>query len=57
LGYLTVEAADALVRGRLKRGDHEFRAGRLGTIQVEGDQIMLGKPFVFNKSNIDRFDF
>ena len=57
LGYLTVEAADALVRGRLKRGDHEFRAGRLGTIQVEGDQIMLGKPFIFNKSNIDRFDF
>jgi rhamnose transport system permease protein len=57
LGYLTVEAADALLRGRLKRGDHEFQAGRLGTIQVEGDQIMLGKPFVFNKSNIDRFDF
>ncbi len=57
LGYLTVEAADAVVRGRLKHGDREFQAGRLGKIQVEGDQIMLGKPFVFNKSNIDRFDF
>ena len=57
LGYLTVRAANALVQGRLKQGDREFQAGRLGTVQIEGDQIMLGKPFVFNKSNIDQFDF
>lgn len=57
LGYLTVKAADALARDRLKAGDRLLQAGRLGTIQVENDQIMLGKPFVFNKSNIDQFDF
>ena len=57
LGYLTVAAADALVRGRLKAGDRRLEARRLGTIQVENDDIMLGKPFVFNKSNIDQFDF
>jgi rhamnose transport system permease protein len=57
LGYLTVEAADAIARGRLKPGHHQFEAGRLGAIQVDGDQIMLGRPFVFNKSNIDQFNF
>jgi hypothetical protein len=34
-----------------------LKAGRLGTITVKGDQVMLGAPFVFNKSNIDAFDF
>lgn len=57
LGYLTVYAARALVSKDLKPGARELRAGRLGTIAVEGDEVRLGAPFIFNKSNIDRFDF
>jgi len=57
LGYLTVQAANALVKGDLASGDSELNAGRLGTVRVEGDQVMLGEPFVFNASNIDQFDF
>ena len=57
LGYLTVHAARALAAGGLKRGDRELPAGRLGRIEVRGDQVMLGAPFVFDKGNIDRFDF
>jgi rhamnose transport system substrate-binding protein len=57
LGYLTVYAADALARGTLKTGDTNFTAGTLGTFQISGDNILLGKPFVFNKDNIDQFDF
>jgi rhamnose transport system permease protein len=57
LGYLTVYAAAAVRDGRLKRGDSAFAAGRLGTLRVEGDQILLGKPFVFNRANIDDFRF
>ncbi len=57
LGYLTVLASDALARGRLAPGVTSLDAGRLGTIAVNGDQILLGKPFVFTKDNIDRFDF
>jgi rhamnose transport system permease protein len=57
LGYLTVYAADSLVRGELKPGDAKITAGRLGDVQVVGDEVRLGKPFVFNKSNIDQFDF
>ena len=57
LGYLTVYAAKALGDGELKRGDTTLNAGRLGKIEVAGDEVRLGAPFVFNKENIDRFNF
>jgi rhamnose transport system permease protein len=57
LGYLTVYAANALVTGTLKRSDKELSAGRLGKIEVADDEVRLGAPFIFNKENIDRFNF
>lgn len=57
LGYLTVYAAEAVCNGTLKAGDKKFKAGRLGEMEVVGDNILLGEPFTFNKSNIDEFDF
>jgi rhamnose transport system substrate-binding protein len=57
LGYLTVYAAQALSQGSLKRGDREIAAGRLGKIEVVDDEVRLGAPFIFNKSNIDKFNF
>jgi rhamnose transport system substrate-binding protein len=57
LGYLTIHAAYALAQGSLRPGGREFTAGRLKKIEVEGDHILLGKPFVFTRENIDRFDF
>ena len=57
LGYLTVYAADALCNGTLKPGDKSLQAGRLGSMEVRGDNVLLGEPFTFNKDNIDQFDF
>ena len=59
LGALTVEAAVALVKGTLKPGDKTFKASTLGgaDFEIKGDNILLGKPFVFNKDNIDQFNF
>src|SRR5581483_8767201 len=57
LGYLTVQATTALAKGELKPGATEFKAGRLGAMEIKGDNILLGKPFIFNKENIDQFDF
>jgi rhamnose transport system permease protein len=57
LGYLTVRAAQAVQKGELRPGATSFSAGRLGTLQVEGDQILLGKPFIFDRANIDQFNF
>jgi rhamnose transport system permease protein len=57
LGALAVRTAEALTTGELKSGVTSLDAGKLGTFQVEGDEVRLGKPFIFNKSNIDRFNF
>ena len=57
LGYLTVLAGSLLSQGKLSADTKSFDAGRLGTIQVRGSEIILGAPVLFQKSNIDRFDF
>ncbi len=57
LGYLTVYAAHLLATGELKPGDREIQAGRLGKIEIKDDEVMLGAPFIFNKGNIERFNF
>ncbi|MEY2878813.1 MAG: Autoinducer 2-binding protein LsrB precursor [Verrucomicrobiota bacterium] len=57
LGYLTIYAGVAAAKGDLKAGAKEFKAGSLGTFQIAGDNILLGKPFIFNKGNIDQFNF
>jgi rhamnose transport system permease protein len=57
LGYLTVFVSNALNNGTFKKGDKKFLAGRLGDIEVVDDEVRLGKPFIFNKDNVDKFDF
>jgi len=57
LGYLTIHAAVAVAKNELKKGAKTFKAGSLGQFAIEGDNILLGKPFIFNKSNIEQFDF
>jgi len=56
LGYLTVQVADALAKGKLKAGDKEFKVGAT-TYKIDGDNVLLGEPFVFNKDNIDQAGF
>jgi rhamnose transport system permease protein len=55
LGYLTVHVAHALGKGPLDPAG--FKAGRLGAVKVDGSQVILGAPFVFDKGNVDGFDF
>ncbi len=57
LGYLTVYAASLLAEGKLPKGATSLQAGRLGAIQIAGDQILLGAPLIFNKANIDQYNF
>ena len=47
------QAAD----GTLKPGVDSIDGGRLGKIGIEGTQVVLGKPLVFTKANIDQYDF
>jgi rhamnose transport system substrate-binding protein len=57
LGYLTVYTSNALATNELKRGSNEVMAGRLKRIEVQNDEVRLGAPFIFNKSNVDNFNF
>jgi rhamnose transport system substrate-binding protein len=57
LGYLTIYAGVALAKDELKPGAKSIKGGALGEFEIKGDNIMLGKPFIFNAGNIDKFDF
>jgi len=59
LGYLAAYAAAALASGHITGKEGEtFKAGNLGTKSIGADgEILLGPPQVFDKSNIDQFDF
>ena len=57
LGYLTVHVATALAKGTTIAGTTPFPAGRLGPLEVKGDNVILGTPFTFTKANVAGFDF
>ncbi|MGY1433578.1 rhamnose ABC transporter substrate-binding protein [Streptomyces reniochalinae] len=59
LGYLGSYAAAALSSGQItgKEGE-EFEAGKLGKRKIGKDgEVILGPPTVFDKDNIDDYDF
>jgi len=58
LGYAAMEVLRAVVDGKLKAGATEVEAGKLGKLQVvNGSEILLGAPYIFDKDNICKFDF
>jgi rhamnose transport system permease protein len=57
LGYLTVYAGALMAQNRLAPGAASLEAGRLGTVEIRGSEIILGPPLLFTKENIDQFDF
>ena len=59
LGYLGSYAAAALASGQITGAEGEkFKAGDLGEYTVGKDgEVILGPPTVFDKNNIDDFDF
>ena len=62
LGYLAGYAAANLASGTTALKDGAtFKAGKLGSYTIKGDSgafsVVLGPPTVFDKSNIDQFNF
>jgi rhamnose transport system permease protein len=57
LGYLTIHVASALVKNTPPKAGTPFAAGRLGNLEVRGDNVILGTPFTFTKANVRNFDF
>ncbi len=57
LGYLTVYVAEALLHGKLDRNSTSIEAGHLGTLEIKDSEITMGAPMVFDKDNLDQYDF
>jgi rhamnose transport system substrate-binding protein len=63
LGYLSVYTLYALATGKIKGAAGEkFTAGRLGEYTIQDDpslglNVLLGLPFIYNKDNIDNFNW
>jgi rhamnose transport system substrate-binding protein len=64
LGYLAGYAAASLASGLITgKAGQTFKAGKLGTYKIlpksgkTGPSVVLGPPYVFNKSNIKNFNF
>jgi rhamnose transport system substrate-binding protein len=62
LGYLAAYAASAIASGDIKgKAGETFTAGKLGKYKIinaaGGPQVVLGKPYVFNKANVAKFNF
>ena len=55
LGYLTVQMAVRLNEGPVASGIHDV--GHIQGVRVEGDEVILGDPLIFDSDNIDEFDF
>ena len=57
LGYLTVYSSALVAQNKLSNGATTVQAGRLGTRQIRGSEIILGDPLIINKANIEQMDF
>jgi rhamnose transport system substrate-binding protein len=58
LGYAATYVMRAAVDGKLKPGATSVDAGKLGKLNIiNGSEVLLGSPFIFDKSNVKDFDF
>ena len=62
LGYLAAYAAASISSDVIKgKVGETFKAGKLGSYKIykgaNGPEVVLGPPFVFNKSNVAKFKF
>jgi rhamnose transport system substrate-binding protein len=59
LGYLAAYAAKALIDGTITGAEGDkFSAGKLGKYTVgKKGEVVLGPLFIFDKSNVDKFQF
>lgn len=57
LGYAALHVLRAAADGTLEPGATSVKAGRLGTLRVDGSEVLLGMPYVFTAENMGGFDF
>ena len=57
LGYLAVQVAYQLKNGDITTESTSVNAGRLGTKEIADSECVLGDALIFDKTNVDNFNY
>ena len=57
LGYLSIQAAYQLATGTITSSSASINAGRLGSRKIEAKMIVLGDALVFDRNNVNNFNY
>jgi rhamnose transport system substrate-binding protein len=57
LGYLAIQAGYQMAKGTITATSTTFTAGRLGSKDISDKTVLLGDALIFNKANIDKFNY
>jgi ABC-type sugar transport system substrate-binding protein len=57
LGYLAIQAGYQLSKGTVTSSSSSFTAGRLGSRDIASKMVVLGPAMVFDKNNVDQFNY
>ena len=57
LGYLSIQAAYQLATGVITSSSSSMNAGRLGSRTITNKMIVLGDALVFDKNNVNQFNY
>lgn len=57
LGYAAIQVAYQAVTGDLEAGATSVVCGDVGELAIEGKEVKLGDPFIFDINNVYDFDF
>ena len=57
LGYLSIQAACQMANGTITGSSTSMTAGRLGHRDISNKMILLGPALIFDKNNVDQFNY
>jgi ABC-type sugar transport system substrate-binding protein len=57
LGYLSIQAGYQYAKGAITSSTTSFTAGRLGSRNISNKMVVLGPALVFDKNNVDQFNY
>jgi ABC-type sugar transport system substrate-binding protein len=57
LGYLSVQAGFQMAKGTVTASSSSITAGRLGQKSIANKMVVLGPALVFDKNNVDQFNY
>ena len=57
LGYLAIQSGYQMAKGDITSSTTEFTAGKLGKFTIADKTVLLGPALIFDKSNVDNYNY